>query len=237
MTDLHLLAATSWPAPEQVEVEGWLLRAAAGVTLRANSALPLVALPLATSTAPLDDLLAAVEDFYDARLLTPTVQVADPALDAALADRGWTAHFPTDVLVGPLPDAPGDAVVGELDDAWLDCWWAVDGRGGDPERAVAVTVLEGVRSPAGYARVVRDGVVVACARGVAHGPWLGVSAVAVRPEHRRRGLARAVLSALWRWGDAQGTTTAYLQVGRDDPGRALYVGMQPAGSYRYRRRP
>ena len=41
------------------------------------------------------------------------------------------------------------------------------------------------------ARVVRDGVVVACGRGVAQGPWLGISSVAVRPEHRRQARCRS----------------------------------------------
>jgi ribosomal protein S18 acetylase RimI-like enzyme len=229
---LHLLAAAAWPAREQQEVEGWLLRASAGVTLRANSALPLVDTP-----APLDDLLGVVEDFYDARLLPPRVQVADPDLDAGLAARGWEASPPVDLLVGPLPDDPGPAEVGPLDDAWLDAWWSVDGRGGEAELEVARAMLEQVRAPVAYARVVRDGAVVGVARGVAQDAWLGVFAVAVRPEARRQGLARALLGALWRWGEQEGTTTAYLQVRRDNPARALYAGMRPAGSYRYRTRP
>jgi ribosomal protein S18 acetylase RimI-like enzyme len=230
--ELALRAAAAWPAREQQEVEGWLRRASAGVTLRANSALPLVDTP-----APLDDLLGVVEDFYDARLLPPRVQVGDPALDAALADRGWTASPPVDLLVGPLPDDPGEAGLGPLDDAWLGCWWAVDGRGGEAELEVARGMLEQVRAPVAYARVVRDGAVVGVARGVAQEAWLGVFAVAVRPEARRQGLARQLLGALWRWGEQEGTTTAYLQVRRDSPARALYADMRPAGSYRYRTRP
>lgn len=229
--ELALLAARAWPAREQVEVEGWLLRASAGVTQRANSALPLVPVP-----ARLDDLLGAVEDFYDARLLPPRVQVADPVLDAALDARGWTAGSPTDVLAGPLPEGATTAVVRDLDDAWLDAWWAVDGRGGDAEREVARSMLEAVADPVAHARLERDGVVVGVARGVAQPPWLGVFQVAVRPEHRRTGVATDLLRALATWGEEQGCWSAYLQVGRDNPGRGLYAGMQVVGGYAYRTR-
>ncbi len=75
------------------------------------------------------------------------------------------------------------------------------------------------------------------ARGVAQGPWLGVFQVAVVPSARRQGVGTALLRALSAWGAGQGTTSAYLQVGRDNPGRALYGSLVPGGSYRYRTRP
>ncbi|MCW2608633.1 MAG: family N-acetyltransferase [Frankiales bacterium] len=232
-SELSQLAATAWPAREQVELEGWLLRASAGVTLRANSALPLVSSP-----APLDALLAAVEDFYDARLLPPRVQVEDPALDAALASRGWTRSPPVDLLAGPLPEGPSTARVDDLDDAWTDCWWDVDGRGGEAEKQVARSMLDAVRHPVAHVRVLdRDGAVVGVARGVAQGPWLGVFQVAVRPEHRRRGVAQDLLRGLQAWGEEQGCWSAYLQVAQGNPGRSLYAGMQVVGAYCYRTRP
>lgn len=231
LADLHVLATTGWPAREQVEVGGWLLRASAGVTKRANSALP-----LGDPSSPSAELLGAVEDFYDARLLPPRVQVSSPALDEALAARGWTASGDADVLVGPLPEGPTSALVTPLDDAWVSAWWAVDGRGGDAEREVARSMLEQVQHPVAHARVLRDGTVVGVARGVAQGAWLGVFQVAVLTAHRRTGVARDLLRCLWAWGEEQGTTIAYLQVTRDDPGRGLYAGMQVAASYRYRTR-
>lgn len=206
------------------------------MTQRANSALPMLDTPSAAEARALVASLAVVEDFYDARLLPPRVQVSSPALDDALAARGWAASGDVDVLAGPLPDGPTPAVVAPLDDAWVSAWWAVDGRGGEAEREVARAVLEGVEHPVAHARVVRDGAVVGVARGVAQGAWLGVFQVAVLPSHRRLGLARELLRGLWTWGEEQGTTIAYLQVTRENPGRGLYAGMQVAGSYRYRTR-
>jgi GNAT superfamily N-acetyltransferase len=235
--DLVVLAAAAWPALEQTELGGWLLRAAGGVTGRANSALR-----LSPEALPADDVLGAVEDFYDARLLPPRVQVHDADTDEALSRRGWTATGDTDLLVGELPPAPPGAppalvVPGPPDDAWLGCWWAVDGRGGPRELDVARRLLAAVRDPVGSAAVVDDGRTVGVARGVVQGGWLGVFAVAVLPEARRRGVARALLGALREWGDGQGARAAYLQVARDNaPARALYAGLRPAASYRYRTR-
>jgi ribosomal protein S18 acetylase RimI-like enzyme len=228
--ELVLLAAAAWPALEEVRAGGWLLRAAAGVTSRANSALP-----LGPPTVPLDDLLGAVEDWYDARLLPPRIQVSDPELDGELAARGWAAESETEVLVGPLPagDASGVQLDGEPDEAWLACWWAVSPRGGPAERDVAEQVMRG--TPAAYASLLVDGEVAAVARGVRQGTWLGLFAVAVLPAQQRQGHASRVMAALGGWAGEQGAERTYLQVGAGNlAAQGLYDGMTSAYSYRYR---
>jgi GNAT superfamily N-acetyltransferase len=225
---LERVAADACPPLEQVEVEGWRLRAAAGVTKRANSALPLSdALPV-----------AQVEAFYRERGLPPRVQVSERRVDEALAARGWERDFEVTVLTGPVPAGPSSALVEPaVDEAWTDCWWAVDGRGGDAERAVAVEVLQRIQAPAAYASVRLEGQVVAVGRGVAQEGLLGVFAMAVLPEHRRRGLGREVLQALGSWGASQGAERVYLQVLDDNvAARSLYAaaGLAPAHGYHYR---
>ena len=228
---LERLAADAWPPLEQQVVDGWRLRAAAGVTRRANSALPL------SDALPLD----AVEAFYDARGLPPTVQVSDARTDAALADRGWQRDVAVDVMTGPTLTGPSSARTESApDDAWLGCWWGVDGRGGDAELATARAMLERVEAPAAYASVVADGGTVAVGRAVAQEGHLGVFAMAVRAEHRRRGHAREVLRALGTWGARHGATTTYLQVlSTNTAARGLYAaaGMTTAHRYHYRVRP
>ncbi|WP_241683064.1 N-acetyltransferase [Actinomadura sp. J1-007] len=76
--------------------------------------------------------------------------------------------------------------------------------------------------------------------GRSAGEWLGIYAMAVAPEARRRGLARRVLRALMAWGRERGCTRAYLVVvERNEAARALYEseGFEPAGGYHYRVRP
>jgi GNAT superfamily N-acetyltransferase len=222
------VAADAWPALEQVEVDGWRLRASAGVTRRANSALPL------SDALPVE----AVVDFYRARDLPPVVQVSDPRTDEALAARGWQRDISVEVMTGPVPAGESSALVTDQpSEAWLECWWSVDGRGGPVQLDVARRMLARVAAPAAYVSVIRDGRTLAVGRGVAQEEQLGVFSMAVRPEARRQGLARQVLAALGAWGGEAGATAAYLQVFDGNvEARSLYAsaGFGTAHSYHYR---
>lgn len=223
---LERVAADAWPALEEVVVDGWRLRASAGVTRRANSALPL------SDALPVDAVVA----FYRERGLPPVVQVSDRRTDRALADLGWSADVEVDVLAGTVPTGPaGDAeVLDEPDAAWLDAWWEVDGRGGPAELDVARRMLARIGAPAGYARVVEDGRVVAVGRGVVQEGQLGVFSMGVRSGARRRGLGRQVLHALGGWATARGAEAAYLQVFQDNhAARALYASASLTTAHRY----
>lgn len=228
---LERLGAQAWPALEQVEADGWWLRASAGVTRRANSALPL------SDALPVE----AVVEFYRSRDLPAVVQVSDPQTDGALADLGWQRDISVEVMAGPVPRGPSSAVVAdEPDEAWLECWWAVDGRGGPEQLEVARRMLALITAPAAYASVVRDGRTVAVGRGVVQEGHVGIFSMGVRPELRRRGLGRDVLHALGGWATGLGARTAYLQVfDGNDAARALYAaaGLSTAHSYHYRSLP
>ncbi|WP_435080672.1 GNAT family N-acetyltransferase [Clavibacter michiganensis] len=243
------LAERGWPAEHRERHGGWILRAAGGVTKRANSALP--AGPVADPDAALD----AVEAFARDHGIDACVQVSpasEPAdLASRLAARGYVAEARTLVqvadaaavaerLAGARNADPALAVTvaDAPDDAWLDAWWSVDGRGGSAELAVARGILE--RGPSVYAAV-RDGDrdgdrVLATARLALVGGWGGLFAVATRPEARRRGLSRAVMGAAVRAGVERGITDLWLQVvAENDGARALYdgLGFQTASRYEY----
>lgn len=228
---LDRLGADGCPPLEQVEVEGWRLRAAGGVLRRANSALPL------SGALPLD----AVVEFYRSRGLPPRVHVSDPELDDRLAGLGWTRDLQVQVMTGPLPVGPCSAdVSAALDDAWLDCYWSVDGRGGEVERELLRRMLSRLGPGAAYASVVEGGTAVAVARGVVQEGWLGLYAMAVLPQWRGRGLGRDVLHALGSWAVQLGAHSIHLQVLSDNgPARALYAaaGLRTTHGYHYRSLP
>jgi ribosomal protein S18 acetylase RimI-like enzyme len=230
---LDQLATQAWPGLEQVQVDGWLLRAAQGVTKRANSALP-----LAADAVRLDDVLPRLRAFYAARGLPVLLQVSDPAIHAALDERGWTSEAETAILTGPVPRDGAYAQVADAPtEPWLDCWWTVDGRGGPQELAVARRIMARVHAPVGYASVRAAGEVVAVARGVVHDGWLGVFGMAVLPSARRQGHATALLRGLGDWAaqHAAGSTYLQVQVG-NEPALRLYdgFGLTPAYRYSYR---
>ena len=79
---------------------------------------------------------------------------------------------------------------------------------------------------------VEGGVATAVIPGAAQGvaayadDWVGFRGIEVAPEHRRRGLARAIMAALLEWGAERGATTAYLQaLGHNEAALALYEGL------------
>jgi N-acetylglutamate synthase len=222
------------------QLGGWLLRADHGFLRRANSVLPLGQLGM-----PLDEALARAHDWYVARglplrIATPTE--ARRLLDAELGERWWPIEVESQVLAARLDrvSAPAAAATGAvtLDDAPDDEWLALyrGGEGlGDTARALLTR-----HDRVAFAAIRDGGRTVATGRGVVDEGWLGVACVEVAPDARRRGLASAIMTALWSWGREQGASRSYLQVESENAAAlALYAtqGYWHHHDYRYRVEP
>jgi N-acetylglutamate synthase len=238
---LDRLADAGWPALERERLGGWTLRAADGVTNRANSVLT------AGDVPDIPHAVDAAQDWYARRGLPAVFQVS-PATPEALATelgaRGYREHSPTSILVAeravvaagsPVqPPAREVAVAPTPPPGWLDTWWAVDGRGGAAERATVERILAG--GPALYAWSGSADAPDAVARLALVDDWGGLFAVATLPVARRRGLARSLAAALAGRAEALGVTRLWLQVLADNAGAiALYesLGFVPASRYAY----
>jgi ribosomal protein S18 acetylase RimI-like enzyme len=229
---LERVAAAAWPPPELDHLGAWLLRAAEGWTNRGNSALA-----LGDPGWPLPEAVDAVVDWYQARGLPPAITTPLPAMAAVAREldrRGWTPAPPTLVQTAPLPP-PASGV--DLAETPSEDWLAiVAGRkGGLPAAARHVLMADSMSAPrqVRFASVYADGL-VAIARGVVDGEWLGLSLVEVLPPARRQGWARAVTGALAGWARDEGATRAYLQVEEhNEPAVALYADMGFTTHHRY----
>jgi ribosomal protein S18 acetylase RimI-like enzyme len=242
-------ALASWPAVEVERIGDWVLRASAGFSARANSALL-----LGDPAVPWDEAVESVVAFYTTRQLPVWVQAmhGSPELDRLL-DEGWVTARPGEADTGfylagvagaaravrrLLPEA---APIVTIDDRAGDAWLADDERA-LRHREAARAVLEGPELVA-FASVAEAGAVVAKGRGALTpdtDPWLGITDVWVHPDHRRRGLAAVVLAALFAWAAERGAATAYLQARQDNAAAlALYerMGFSRHHSYRYLRAP
>ncbi len=234
VADLERLAARGWRGTDEEPLGGWLLRAGGGFTGRANTALV-----TGDPGRPLPDAVAAVADWYRGRGLRPGALlpgVQARSADAAFAAAGWTRDEDVLVLTAPLVAGPDPGVPVELsptpDDGWLTAYREA------PDPAAARAVLTGAEQVVFAAvRPEPDAGPVAVARGVVTGEWLGVGAVTVAEDARRRGLATALMAALTRWGAGCGASWVYLQVTASNaPARELYrrAGYVEHHRYHYR---
>ena len=243
MAGLEELMDAAWPAAEREESGGWVLRAAAGVTQRANSVWP------REPGADPHRLLAALREarlWYRNRRLPLIFQVfEDPRyapLNTVLDAEGFTRQSETLVLVrdggtdSAGPDS-GVAISAEPSPEWLRLWWSVDGRGDDTALAVARGILQ--RCPSLYALVRDDdGRPAAVGRlALPPGGTGGLYCMATRPDARRRGYADRILHALLCEGNARSLSSYWLLVMASNAGaRDLYAraGFRAAGRYLYR---
>lgn len=233
--DLTRVTSRGWPATESVPLGAWELRAAGSFTGRANS----VAVhgdPGTSTTQALEAVLA----FYESRGLPPLAQVVvDSDWERRFVDAGW-APMPgyrggaivqvADLEVAPEPD-PRVTFSATATDSWLARYERV------ADVAAARAVLEGPPT-VGFAELEHDGASIAVGRIVVTGEWAGIAAVETDPEHRRRGLARAVVTSSLVWARERGATKAYLQTMPSNVAAlALYepFGFVTHHAYRYLR--
>ncbi|WP_016697352.1 GNAT family N-acetyltransferase [Actinoalloteichus spitiensis] len=120
-------------------------------------------------------------------------------------------------------------------------WWelAAGTRApGTAERAVLAPARR-EDGAVGFGESTVAGVPVAAVRGCVVGTpgnrWLHVARLAVRPEHRRTGLARALVGALAGWAADRGAERCLLQVTEGNlAARRLYEGLGCTEHHRYR---
>ncbi len=233
IADLEQVMVDGWPALETDRLGDWLLRASAGFSARGNSVLttgePGLALPQAVRVA---------RQWYAARGLPArfclVTDVAGApfagALPALLLADGLTADTPTLTLTAAARDLPalraelpGVTVDAALTLPWLTAFAAY--------RPIRPGVTEGVLTgsagqlflslpggPAGRPRAIAR-------MSIAPG-WAGIHGMWVDPEHRRQGLATALVATIAHLAKDHHMPRVYLQVPRSEEGaRAAYAAL------------
>ncbi|MDP9887881.1 hypothetical protein J2X98_001460 [Pseudarthrobacter enclensis] len=159
--DLENAMDAAWPALEKQAAGGWILRAAEGVTQRANSVWPRDLSGHSEQNLPA--LLREARSWYRSRRLPVIFQLFDTpaasALHQLLDAEGFTSQSETLVMTRRATDVPVPAgarpaveLSMEPSQEWLRVWWTVDGRGGEDALAVAGKILRGCPSLYALAR-------------------------------------------------------------------------------------
>ena len=231
--DLERAAALHWQAPETEPLGGWRLRAAAGFTGRANSALP-----LGDPGLPLPEAVAAVEAWYRRRGLPPIIVLPQGAgpdpLPAYLAERSWVPRpGPAFVMTADIADlhaCPADVRFSPEPDAAFLGLYRYRGQDLPP---IALTLMMSAPWQA-FGTISQDGRTVACGRISVAGDLGVLTAVEVDAACRRQGLGAAITSALAAAAAGQGARRILLQVETGNaPARALYQRCGFRDSHRY----
>jgi N-acetylglutamate synthase len=236
VAEIEALAARAWPPLTLLDVDGWQLRSAGGLSRRANSAWPRAE----GTRLDLDQRLAQVEAFYRQARLDPSVQLSPSTrprdLESALRARGYTPTPLVEVRTrraDVLGDLGPPAVLLPVE-GWLERWVTAAGASSH-QRRMAERMLDRTRPEAAYAVVAADGE-VAVARGVVDGGWLGLDLLAATAPLTNPAAGAALAAALGHWGATRGAERAWLEVDEDDPaGKALTraLGFRRAFAYRY----
>ena len=240
VSDLELAAFDAWPAEEVEALDGWRLRAMAGVTRRANSAWTAET----RGARSLDERIASVEAFYAKRGLASQFMLSPlspPELDLELEARGYRIDSPVVIQIANAsqiatlePSLPV-RIEPRPSAAFLEAL-VERGRFRDVSRHFH-GLLRRLDGRANYAVVTLEGGVAGAAFGVLAGDVYGVFGMLTLPEFRRRGVASAIALGLSREAVARGARFVYLQVERDNVAAlALYaeLGFRDVYGYHYR---
>lgn len=238
--DASLNASAS---PQQLWLDGWLVRLCPGKAKRARSINA-----VAAGRLPLTEKLArATVAYRDARLplivrLTPFSQ--PPGLDDALATVGYAKFDRTHVMVTVVDDVAKYATplplgyVLEAADAAMYATVVGELRGTpEPQRASHADRLR--LSPVPYQGWLLKGdcELLACGQFAREGGLVGLYDVFTAPAARGKGLAKVLCAQMLKMAAAQGAHTAYLQVEASNvPALAVYrsLGFVPGYDYHYR---
>lgn len=236
--ELEAVSGRSWLAPDEEWLGQWWLRAAGGLTARANSTRP-----LGDPGRPLDAALAFVVHWYGGRGLPPMIRtVSGSNIGAELDRRGWgsarDAMFLTVTVARLLRSLEarghGGGRAVQTASAPPTSWLAR--YVGGANTPIALQLLTGGADVVFATIYAADepAPAVAIGRAAVEGPWVGFTAIEVDPLARRLGHAHAVMWALTEQAASRGAVRAWLEVLADnDPAVALYTSLGFSEHHRY----
>jgi len=226
--------------PQQRWIDGWLVRFSRGKAQRARCVNA-----VAQGRVPLDQKLDLCQSLYRQAGLPMLLRMTPfslPAnLDDALADRGYTRHDDTCVMVcTTLPDLPeiGLPRDHQLSAVSMEAYAHIVGafRGTSAE-AIQAHAQRLQASPVvyqGYVMHDAAGSAVACAQFAVEDQMVGLYDVFTAPMARGKGLSRRLCAFLLRQAALQGARVGYLQVDAENhPARSVYAQLGFTDAYRY----
>ncbi|WP_193367230.1 GNAT family N-acetyltransferase [Pelagibius marinus] len=231
----------AWPAPRELLLEGWLLRAAGGGHRRPNSVNP-----IRGGASDPSAILPTVETIYGAFGQTPLFRVLSfvEETDAVLDRNGYAPEGETLTLYG---DIDGFAISSEKTTElaivpgadWLQAR-AEFSEVGAAESRIYEAMLGSLLLPRAFATTYAKREIAALAYGVVCNGLGVIESVVTDKAKRRQGYARRTVGRLLQWAKDEGAYGVCLQVVADNaPAIGLYRSLgftTELHRYHYRRK-
>ena len=236
-TDIEYAGFRAWPALEQQEIDGFVLRSSQGFTKRANSANLIRPLVLCHQ-----ELVSRCEKhFFDQSL--PSIFripsfVDSGNLDEYLEENCYRAKDHSLVLHKEVEASAFTAceLVTKNGPDWIASYSDISGINATSQK-LHLEMLARIQDKTLMAVLVLDGVEVACGLGVLNGGSFGLFDIVTLRHRRNQGYATKLLNGMLSWAVLNGATDSYLQVVADNaPAISLYrkLGFQDCYQYWYR---
>jgi N-acetylglutamate synthase len=251
------LSLNAWPSHQMELYDGWILRFSHFYTHRTNSVEQ-----FGTSSLTWREKIPHCEAVYQ-RWGTPAIFKISPLVskdfDYILENRNYEIQHTTNVMVLNLEDAvldaPTDSVIisqsiqrewidshsviisQSIQREWIDSLLALNGTTNAIHKAIVPTMYNAIAKETICVSIQSQGLIIGTGLGILDRDYVGVYAIHVREDYRKKGLARSLCTSILKQGIKKGAKKAYLQVvAGNDPAFLLYqsLGFQSLYSYWFR---
>ena len=219
------MSLNAWPSHKMELYDGWILRFSYFYTHRTNSVEQ-----FGTSTLPWREKIPYCEQVYK-RLGTPAI---------------YSVQHITNVMTVDLDNAVLDASVtdvlfsNEIPDFWIHSLFDLKRTTNPIHRSVVPSMYRAILKETVCASITKNGEIIATGLGILDRDYIGIYAIHVREDYRRRGYARQICTGLLNEGKKRGASHAYLQVVKNNTSaEKLYssLGFQYSYTYWFRVQP
>lgn len=221
------MSLNAWPSHKMELYDGWILRFSYFYTHRTNSVEQ-----FGSSTLPWREKIPYCEAVYR-RLGTPAIfkisPLVSPDFDYVLENRGYQIEHITNVMTLELNNTATEIlsdkvqICEHISQKWIESLFALKKMTNPIHRAVVPSMYQAILKETLCASITENGEIVATGLGILDRDYIGIYAIHVREDYRKRGYARQILGSLLLKGQKKGAQKAYLQVVEGNhPARALY---------------
>ena len=233
MNDIKIiedLSLNAWPSHQMELYDGWILRFSHFYTHRTNSVEQ-----FGSSSLTWREKIPHCEEVYR-RWGTPTIFKISPLVskdfDYVLENRNYEIQHTTCVMALNLENAVLDVstdsvnISQSIQREWVDSLLILNGTTNPIHKTIVPTMYNAIAKDTICVSIQRQGHIIGTGLGILDRDYIGVYAINVREDYRKKGLARSMCTCILKEGIKKGAKKAYLQVvDGNDPAYLLYQSL------------